>query len=131
MEILIEKYTLFLGRHDAVGDLMPEKRGKVDAALQAECLAIYENGTRYAPSEAIRKRIVSPLLKFRAKTDNIAGLELCDLIAHPSYMYVRQCHGHAVMPGPFAAQVIQTLCNLRYDRSQTGIIKGYGWKYFS
>ncbi len=133
MEILIEKYCQFLERHNAIGDLMPEKRhGKPDQSLQIAYESVYENGTRFAAADKIKKHITSSKLKFRAKSDNIAGLELCDLVAHPSYIHVRGCQGHTVNLGEFALKVVHALEELRYDRSPyNGIVKGYGWKYFS
>jgi len=132
MEILIEKYTQFLERHNAIGDLMPEKRhGKPDLALQTAYELIYEKGTRFASADKIKKHITSSKLKFRAKSDNIVGLELCDMIAHPSYIYIRQSQGHEVVLGEFATHVVNALLELRYDRSPyNGSVKGYGWKYF-
>ena len=132
MEILIEKYVQFLERKKSRGDVMPEGRqGKKDAALQRAFLEVCENGTFYVSRERIAKNLTTTkTLKFRYKRDNIAGQQLCDLIAHPSHMNIRKSQNHEVDLGPFARKVITILDHDKYDRSYHGKISGYGWKYF-
>lgn len=132
MEILIEKYVQLLERHSARGDIMPEgRRGKKDKALEAAFVDICSNGTHYVSSEQISERLTTiSTLKFRFKRDNIAGQQLCDLIAHPSHIYIRSQQRHAVTIGPYARQVIDILLDKKYDRSKFGKIAGYGIKFF-
>ncbi|MEO9683088.1 MAG: hypothetical protein ABJO09_20815 [Hyphomicrobiales bacterium] len=74
LEILVEKYALFLDKRSTIGDIMPEARGKhQDKALQAEFTHFKENGTRFSPVAIIEKCIPSSQLKFRTKKDNVAG----------------------------------------------------------
>lgn len=131
MEILVEKYTQFLERKDDVGDIMPEgRKGKKDKALQVAFEEVLENGTYYVSSSRIKKRIHSKILKIRYKPDNISGLQLCDLIAHPSHMTIRDWMHGDVSLGDFAVQVREILMHSKYDRSSLGQIKGYGYKWF-
>jgi len=133
MEIIVEKYVQWLERQNACGDLMPEKRhGKKDTALQTAYEGILANGTHFIKdTDRIAASLPGTKLKFRAKHENIPGLQLCDLIAHPSYMYVRRQQGHDISYGPFAQKIIPILVAQKYDRSpwNNSKINGYGIKY--
>ena len=130
MEILVEKYVQWLQRKNDVGDIMPEMRhGKKDQELQKAFENIRLSGTFYVKRDRIRRRLPAKTLKFRKKSDNVIGLQICDLIAHPSYIYVRQTRKHDVHPGPYALRVIGLLRQEKYDRSYWNVISGYGIKY--
>src|SRR5262245_50827726 len=129
MEILVEKYVQWLERHNGDGDIMPEmRRGKKDAALQKAFNHLQRWGSYYVNSTRIRARLPGKKLKFRAKYENISGLQLCDLLANPSHMHIRFLNGHQVCVGPFSKQIIPILVNSKYDRSTLGRILGYGIK---
>lgn len=129
MEVLMEKYALCLDKKNAVGDIMPEARGKPqDKALQDEFTRVLEHGTRYVSSGRIGDRIPSKKLKFRTKKDNIAGLQLCDLLAHPSHYAIRSNLKHPVSVGPFAERVAGLLVDAKYNRSPYGKVWGWGAK---
>lgn len=130
MEIMVEKYTQFLARKDDIGDIMPEARlGKSDERLQAAYLRVRGAGTYYVPAAQMRERIPSSNLKFRVKSANVAGLQLADLLAHPSHMIVRQHMGHVVDLGAYCNEMKTLLVCQKYDRSQWGKVVGYGMKW--
>lgn len=130
MEILVEKYVQFLERADDIGDIMPESRQNQDEKLQAAYLDVRKRGCDFVKKDQIASRLRGDKLKFRTKKDNIAGLQLCDLLAHPSHIYVRTLMGHQVKLGPFAAQVAACLKDHKYDRSPwSGKVSGYGIKH--
>lgn len=131
MEILAEKYAQFLERNNSYGDIMPEGRNKIaNRQLQTAFDDVMNNGTHYVSAHRMKYRIRATKLKFRTKQDNIAGLQLCDLLAHPSHIYVRQQMNHAVTLGPFATKVIRILTDRKYDRNpHSGTIRGYGYKH--
>lgn len=109
---------------------MPEGRmGIKDTKLQDAYKSVRENGNFYFPPEQIRYRIPSETLKFRYKKENISGLQLADLLAHPSHMYIRSSRNHPVTLGKFARSVSDILVASKYDRSYQGDISGYGTKY--
>jgi len=109
---------------------MPEKRrGKKDVDLQRTYEEVRTAGTRCVSSNQICRRIGANALKFRGKRENITGLQICDLIAHPSHMWVRSFQNHAVQLGPYAQRIIPILKASKFDRSPSGIISGYGVKY--
>jgi hypothetical protein len=131
MKILVEKYVQWLERKNGTGDIMPEmRRGKKDTALQRAYTSVRIWGSDYVNKRRIEKAIPSGQLKFRAKEDNITRLQICDLLAHPSHMYVRSIQGHGVTLSPFAKTVVPILLKQKYDRSPwNGTIIGYGIKY--
>ncbi|GAB2186577.1 DUF3800 domain-containing protein [Roseibium sp. LAB1] len=130
MEIMIEKYTQFLERMHDVGDIMPEgRKGKKDKALQTAFDEVLAKGTYYVSAARMQQCIASPTLKIRYKPDNIAGLQLCDLVAHPSHITIRDFMNHNVSAGPFCAAVRDLLIRHKYDRSPSGQIRGYGYKW--
>ena len=129
MEVLMEKYALCLDKRNATGDVMPEARGKPqDKALQDEFSRVLEHGTRYVSNEKIRQRIPFKALKFRTKKNNIAGLQLCDLLAHPSHYAIRSNLKHPVKLGAFAERVARLLVEAKYNRSPYGKVWGWGAK---
>jgi Protein of unknown function (DUF3800) len=130
MAVIVEKHAQFLRRMNNVGDIMPEARGNnQDKALQLEFVSCRTFGTRYAAAELTSARIPSSNLKFRTKKDNIAGLQLCDLIAHPSHFTIRQNLRHEVHLGKFCEKVSAMLVKQKYDRSFNGDVRGYGFKH--
>ena len=130
MEILVEKYTQWLERKSSTGDIMPEmRRGKKDQALQRAFFTVRTFGTYFVKPDRIAARLPAKHLKFRSKAENITGLQICDLIAHPSHIHVRALQKHPVTLGPFGARVVPILTATKYDRSYWGRISGYGIKY--
>jgi Protein of unknown function (DUF3800) len=132
MEIILEKYTQFLERGKSIGDIMPESRGLAkDSLLQEAYLKVRNKGTYYVAKERMEAAVPSKHLKFRWKKDNIAGLQLCDLVAHPSHMIIREKIGHDVDLGVFTQKIRPILQDVKYDRSKAGSIWGYGMKVVS
>ncbi|VVT04765.1 DUF3800 domain-containing protein [Erythrobacter sp. EC-HK427] len=130
MEILVEKFAQYLERAGDIGDIMPESRQKKDRLLQSEYARVRAEGTQYVDSARIQSVLRGGSLKFRTKRDNIAGLQLCDLLAHPSHMFVREKMGHNVNRSAFSTMVGNILLNHgKYDRSASGKVKGYGYKH--
>jgi len=131
MRILVEKYVQWLERMGGTGDIMPEMRkGAKDQALQRAYETVRRFGSDYVDAARIKASIPSSKLKFRDKAANVTGLQISDLIAHPSHTHVRCLQRHQVVPGPFAELIIPILLATKYDRSPwNSRIVGYGIKY--
>lgn len=111
---------------------MPERRGTdKDAELQAAYIRVWEKGTYYVPAKRIQNALRAKNLKHRWKRENIAGLQLCDLVAHPSHMITRERLNHEVSLGKFCEKMKPILLDSKYDRSYSGVITGYGIKVAS
>jgi hypothetical protein len=130
MEIVVEKYVQFLERRHDIGDLMPESRQDKDVLLQSAYNGVRAKGTSFVNPQRIASALRGDKLKFRRKEHNVAGLQLCDLLAHPSHMYTRYLMRHEVNLGQFSTKVCGILIDTKYDRSPwNGKIVGYGIKH--
>jgi len=124
---LMERYCMFLSGQSASGDVMAESRGKKDDMdLKAVYRAIYEEGTDYIPAKRMAPRLTSRELKVKPKIVNIAGLQLADVLAHPSLSATAaRVSGHE-LPDNFGGQVGAILEKSKYRRSADGRIWGRG-----
>lgn len=85
LEILLERFIFFLNQQNARGDTMAESRGgKEDRRLKDSFERLWEQGSNYVEPQQFQRALTSKQLKVKLKTNNIAGLQLADLIAHPS-----------------------------------------------
>jgi len=119
LQILMERFIFFLDAIDAVGDILAESRGgKDDMRLKKEFTRIYETGSSFLDASRFSIRLTSKQLKVKPKVANISGLQLADLIAHPSRMEILEEHGKIVTrrANPFAKQVIAILQDKYYKK---------------
>lgn len=85
MAILLERYVMLLERKGIVGDVMAESRGgKEDRRLKDSFSRLHSEGTNYISAVQLQKRLTSKQLKVKKKAVNVPGLQLADLVAHPS-----------------------------------------------
>lgn len=85
LKVLIERYLFFLEENNFIGDVMIESRaGKEDIRLKKSFSKLYAEGTEYIDSTRFDKSLTSKQLKVKPKISNVDGLQLADLIAHPS-----------------------------------------------
>lgn len=96
---------------------MAESRGgKEDMRLKRSFERLYEQGTAFVEEKQFQEALSSRQLKVRPKHNNIAGLQLADLIAHPSRNEILREEGLLERPvAPFASRVIEILQS-KYDR---------------
>ena len=117
MAVLIERYVYFLNRAGVQGDAMAESRGgKEDMRLKASYENLWEKGTEFTAPDQFQKALTSRQLKVKSKAINVSGLQLADLIAHPSRNEIlaeQQLLGREI--APFAKRVIAILQG-KYDR---------------
>jgi len=130
LTVMLERFILFLhyGRHH--GDVMVESRGKVeDEKLKDSFRRLYNQGTDNIPSERWQQRLTSKELKVKPKTANISGLQLADIIAHPSRREILKDH-HLIedQRDVFGDKICKILRGDKYLCSRTGQIDGYGKK---
>ncbi len=131
LKVLLERFVLFLHYNDHRGDVMVESRGgKEDHKLKDSYARLYRNGTDHIPVERWQGRLTSKQLKVKPKGANIAGLQLADLVAHPSRREVLL--DHKLLQDDrqiFGDQICEILQRSKYLRNQrTGKIEGYGKK---
>ncbi len=130
LEVLLERYVLWLRRQGAKGDVMAEVRGgRHDRNLEKSFTRMHKNGSTFVEREHFQKHLTSGKLKMKRKAANVAGLQIADLLAHPSASYVRHRLSDGPAPAEFASKLVEILVKRKYDRSWMGLIKGYGIKW--
>ena len=127
LEILLDRFFLFLKSKNAVGDVMIESRGgSEDMRLKKSFRNLIDNGTNFFTSEEIQEYITSKELKVKVKGANVAGLQLADLLAHAVRRYSFKTL-FQIEDGKqtFSDNIITILEASKFFRLN-GIINGYG-----
>jgi hypothetical protein len=118
LAVLLERFVFLLDQTDARGDAMAESRGgREDRRLKASFARLLERGTDYVAPERFTHRLTSRQLKVKPKAANIAGLQVADLLAHPSRNeIILENQSAAVRLGPFAEKVVRILQDKYYQQ---------------
>jgi hypothetical protein len=119
LAVLLERFVLMLSRMECNGDVMAESRGgKEDMRLKASFHKLWEEGTGYIDSEQFKGRLTSRQLKVKPKSQNVSGLQLADLLAHPSRNEILLEQGLLDKElAPFAKRVVGILQE-KYDQKR-------------
>nr|WP_246580481.1 DUF3800 domain-containing protein [Deinococcus aestuarii] len=130
MEMLLERFVKFLeATPGSSGDVMVEARSsKQDKTLALEFTRMCNKGTYYCTRSKIESVLTSKEVKIKNKSANIAGLQLADLIAHPSAISIiregtKQTYYHS-----YGTPIVDILNASKYRRDKSGAIKGIGRK---
>lgn len=117
LAVLLERFVFFLNRKNSNGDVLAESRGgKADKRLKASYTRLWEIGTEFVSPEEFQKVLTSKQLKVKPKNNNISGLQLADLIAHPSRNEILKEQGLLEKEmAPFASRIIKILKG-KYDQ---------------
>lgn len=130
LAVLVERYVMWLRRRKVKGDVMAESRGgKEDRRLKKSYKDLYDQGSEMMRAEQFAESLTSCQLKVKLKQNNISGLQLADLIAHPIYKaMVTERNGQGA-PRTFGARIYEIIEEQKFDRSPTGRIDGWGMKW--
>jgi hypothetical protein len=130
MRALLERYVLWLNRHRLMGDVVVEPRYKQqDKRLKRSFSYVYDNGTENIPATTFQRCLTSREIKFEPKEANVCGLQLVELIAHPSHQAIKAQITGEPMTAPFGKRIVDILKRSRYRRNpKTGAIEGWGQK---
>ena len=127
LAILLERYVFFLDSLDANGDAMAESRGgKEDRRLKNTYTRLWEQGTDFLAPERFQARLTSKQLKVKSKANNVSGLQLADILAHPSRCEIlneRDLFKRNI--APFAEKIIHILQKKYYQKED----RVYGKKF--
>ncbi len=130
MEILVERYVLWLRTRAGKGDVVAEARGSAEnKRLCAAVQHFYDRGTGYIRAEGVQERLTSKHLKIMHKHENVTGLQIADLVAHPSYVYAKHVFLGEPVAQNFGGQLAAVLGRSKYHRSAGGRVRGYGLKW--
>ncbi len=131
LSVMLERYVLFLHYGNNTGDVMVESRGGVeDRKLKESFERLYRNGNENISREIWQAHLTSSKLKVCQKKANICGLQLADLIAHPSRREIL-LDNHLINDERdiFGDKITQILRESKYHRNyKTGEVERYGKK---
>jgi hypothetical protein len=127
LALMLERYIFFLEQNNFIGDVMAEARGKKeDRRLGESFTRLYMQGTDYLSAERFQESLTSKKLKIKPKDKNISGLQIADLIAHPSRNEILNDNGLLKKPlSPFG-KIIETILKDKYYQRDGNI---YGKKF--
>jgi len=130
---LLDRYSGWLNYKNSVGDVMGESRGgEEDLQLKEAYLRVYESGTLMFPREHHQRVLTSKKIKLRSKRDNIAGLQLADILAHPMKQDCLARSQLAEFPaGTFGFELCQVATPKLNFNEWRGQVKGYGRVWLS
>lgn len=115
LDILVERFCMQVGNVEGGGIIVAERRGPtLDHELDIAWLNLKVQGTRYIQAKDIEKRVLG--LNQRHKRENLAGLQLADLVVTP---IGRKVLGKAVKED-------YRIVEEKFRRSWKGVIDGYG-----
>lgn len=115
LDVLVERFCMDVGKVSGGGLIVAEKRhGTLDRELDLAWLNLKIQGTRFMRANQVEDRIQA--LNLRAKTDNIAGLQLADLVVSPIGRHVLG------KPDRDDWRVVET----KLRRSHSGRTEGFG-----
>lgn len=116
LAILLERFNYWLKRNNVKGDVMAESRGgKEDLRLKASFQRLWNQGTDFVGFEQFQDSFTSKQLKIKPKTANVSGLQLADIIAHPSRAEILNEEGLLGRNlASFSKQIIKIL-QMKYD----------------
>lgn len=130
MTVIVERYILWLKSKGAVGDVMAESRnGKADMRLKDAFEGIYTSGSDFIDPEMFMAHLTSGQLKVKHKESNIAGLQLADIIAHPSFRTALARKEGQPLADNFGGKIGEILEASKYVRSPDGQIDTWGTKW--
>ena len=131
LQVLLERYILWLEENEGVGDVLAESRGgKQDMRLKKSFNNLFNTGTDYISSMRFKFKLTSCQLKIKPKSNNISGLQLADILAHPSYKYILAFKARRAMEDNFGKKIVDILTkNKYYRRKSNNQIQGYGIKH--
>ncbi len=132
MAVMLERFVFILEDLNAVGDVMAESRGgREDRRLKRSYSYLIKHGTDFVESSRFESRFSSCQLKVKNKQNNISGLQVADLIAHPSRRAILKESGKIQDDRLIFGDKIEEILKRKYYRSKTGEILGYGKKLLS
>lgn len=115
LDVLVERFCFEIGRVSGGGVIVAEKRDPtLDRELDLAWLNLKIQGTRYLQGTVVADRVLG--LNLRAKEDNIAGLQLADLVVSPV--------GRHVLGKPDKED--WRIVEQKFRRRQGGQIEGFG-----
>ena len=112
LTVLLERYRGWLELKGGRSDVMAEGRGGTeDLKLKQVYEDIWNNGTQFLSAQLMQNAFTSKELKVKKKEQNIAGLQVADLLAYPARLdvLIRNSRGLARPPSRFTSRINETV----------------------
>ena len=125
---LLQRYCGWLNHLNRSGDVMAESRGgEEDARLKNAYQHIWTHGDMFHKADFYRRALASKEAKLKKKSENIAGLQLADLLARAVRDDILSQYGHLQdQTAPFDARLLSAAQG-KYNRHlYDGRVQGYG-----
>ncbi len=130
LAILVERYVTWLIAKGVKGDVMSESRGgKEDMRLKASYAKLHAEGTEDVTTKQFAEALTSKELKVKPKSNNITGLQIADIIAHPISKQMIAMHLQQTPTETFGTQIYTLLINGKFNTSPSGQVEGWGMKW--
>jgi hypothetical protein len=124
---LLERYCGWLKFGRWTGDVLAESRGgREDHQLKAAYISVCTGGTNYHKPEFFQTVLTSREIKIKPKSQNIAALQLADMLAYPAKRQILYEFGRAPKPTGFTAELAQAIERKYNRRYATDQVVGYG-----
>jgi len=125
---MLDRYSGWLAQRNSMGDVMPESRGtEEDTQLMQAYKRVYESGTLQFDRFHHQKALTSKELKLRRKRENIAGLQLADVLAFPVKQACLLEKGLVSDPGEVFGKNVFRAAEGKFNvHVPSGKIEGYG-----
>jgi hypothetical protein len=126
---LLQRYAGYLNHFNRIGDVMAEGRGGTeDNLLNDSYRRVYEHGAwQYTNARFFQSALSSKEIKFQGKKANISGLQLSDLLGHPTKMWVLQHYKvEDENLAPFANRLMKIVVGKFNRHLYTNQLDGYG-----
>ena len=122
-KIMLERYQCFLNDKGATGTIYIEKStNNIKSILEKILESVKEEGTYYIPAVLFQKALGGKEIYFKNKSDNIAGLQVVDIIARAVF---REIIGDIINTG-FNKKICDCMRSKYFK--MYGRTKGYGLK---
>ena len=109
---------------------MAESRGgKEDRRLKDSFERVCEQGSDFVPPDQFAAQLTSRQLKVKSKANNIAGLQIADIVAHPSFRATLARREGKPLAANFGGQIALMLEETKYHRNAAGVLEGWGRKW--
>jgi hypothetical protein len=107
--------------------MLAESRGKrEDLQLKAAYESLLSGGTTYHPGRFFQSALTSKEIKIKPKSQNIAGLQLADLLAYPAKRKILYDSNLAPALTGFTREMAEVIEGKYNRKFSTGQIDGYG-----
>lgn len=128
LEYLMQRYQYWMQDlskqyGDIMGDIMAEARGGNEDRVTKETYRLIYQGDGYNKLKGAERYYSSKEIKLKRKKENIAGLQLADLLSHPSRRYILSQHGLAnnLSPESFEQSIVEVLVERKFRKYQEKI----------